>query len=1426
MTDSLVGDHETPSVADPGDTLRYTVVITNSGTSDASDVEFDDTIDANTTLVPGSIVVSPIALDDDLSATGNVPIEIAAPGVLGNDAGSGLSVTEVNGSGANVGVATATGSSGSVTLLADGSFTYEPPVGFEGPDTFTYVAGGGDGVSNTGTVTVMVSDMIWFIDNSDAGANEGTFMDPFQSIAAFNTANGASGTAPDPKDGDFIALRTGSGSYSGTDGISLRDAQTLIGEGVAFDSAFLATSNSSAAYQTFAGGSGTAPSIAATGGNGIDVAANNTIRGIAIGNTTGAGIAGSSVGTLTISDLSITGSGETIDVDTGTLAATFGDLTSTSSGAEGIDLNATSGTFSVTGATSLSGIVGNGVEITNSTVTVNFDGGIDVATTGGGSIGILAATDTVTISGVTNTVSAPGGTAISLDGVDLVGGWTFSLVTSSGAAGVDLNNVVGDFTANGGSLTSSSGTAFNVDQGSGNVSYAGTITNSGGKSVVSSMHTAGTVTFSGQVTDTGAGIELTDNTGSSFTFSGGISLNTGTSPAFTATGGGTVNVTGSGNTVTTTTGVGVNVSNTTIGSSGMTFDSIDVSGAANGVILNNTGTTGGFTVVGDGVDSSQGGNDSGGVIANTSGTAIDLDQTHDFQIHSMRIQTPGGDGINALNISGSNVVANTTITDVDASNTSGIRVRNTSINLDDFLVEDASLTNAATGQTMFLVEGGGNTGITMQIRVDGTLFSDLSPTAFQHIAGLNPGDNATVRSFFTNNSVVDQKTSILGNSEVNLLKSHSAVSTFVVSNNTFRNVGLDALNNGILNVGGNAAMSGGAITGLIDGNDFSDLPGKTRAVNVVVEAATGAPGLVDITIDNNRFDDLLSVTNDATAIFVDMRNDVPNSNIRITDNSIGTGAISGTTASEVGGSRDGLFVQAGDATAKTMNLLVDNNTIQVTNTGAGSTGDQILEINADNTNTTINATVTNNTFNNAGTGDVSIRSDDVGSTICLDLNAADDSDNGGNQDVVLVRDASAVYDVEGLGGGVSTDATVETFLNGVNTVNVDAQGDGGGGFTNNGGAACPQPPPPPTILPNLEAPHRTDHYAPKGEDAASIDPAFGTVHELGAAHGSMRPVAEADRGRSEMSGNDLLVAQAVLHMAGTGPGHKDEALGKNASTSATQSGETVNQVLGTIPPGASVTIRFDVAVDDPFPVGPTEVCNQGTITGANFSALLTDDPDEGGGEDPTCTPIEPTVLPVELTRFDYVIGADRAVVLTWQTASESGNAGFEIQHALDRESSVDSNVPPKISFAWTVVDFVSGAGTTDEESSYRYRVAPLDPGKHLFRLKQVDFDGTSTYGPVMDVEIEVPRQLALSPNYPNPFNPSTRLTFTVPLGGRAVVDVYNVLGQRVRRLFDRDAEPGRLYHLTFDARDLSTGDYIVVLGFNGRRISRRMVLLR
>jgi uncharacterized repeat protein (TIGR01451 family) len=134
--------------AAPGETITYDVNITNNGT-DANGVNFTDTIDSNTTLVPGSLKVSPLAYADVYSAAQNTPLSVGAPGVLTNDTGI-PTPTAV----AIAGGATAQG--GTVTLNTNGSFLYTPATGFTGVDTFNYTVTNGLTPNDTAQVTINV----------------------------------------------------------------------------------------------------------------------------------------------------------------------------------------------------------------------------------------------------------------------------------------------------------------------------------------------------------------------------------------------------------------------------------------------------------------------------------------------------------------------------------------------------------------------------------------------------------------------------------------------------------------------------------------------------------------------------------------------------------------------------------------------------------------------------------------------------------------------------------------------------------------------------------------------------------------------------------------------------------------------------------------------------------------------------------------------------------------------------------------------------------------------------------------------------------------------------------------------------------------------------------------------------------------------
>lgn len=93
----------------------------------------------------------------------------------------------------------------------------------------------------------------------------------------------------------------------------------------------------------------------------------------------------------------------------------------------------------------------------------------------------------------------------------------------------------------------------------------------------------------------------------------------------------------------------------------------------------------------------------------------------------------------------------------------------------------------------------------------------------------------------------------------------------------------------------------------------------------------------------------------------------------------------------------------------------------------------------------------------------------------------------------------------------------------------------------------------------------------------------------------------------------------------------------------------------------------------------------------------------------------------------------------------------------------------------------------------------------------------------------IPSEFSLSQNYPNPFNPSTNINFTIPVTGRYILQVYNILGEKVATLLDKKLSIGK-YSVKFNAASieggLASGVYLYrLIGFN-TAISRKMILLK
>ncbi|HEX8640668.1 MAG TPA: Ig-like domain-containing protein [Allosphingosinicella sp.] len=652
------GTDSTGSVSelDDGDPGEGTTVHTDSGAIAFDDVDVNDTHSASFTP-QGAFYLGTFSLD---------PVDQTGDSVTWN-----FSVSDA-----------------ALEGLSDGEIRIQ---------TYSVEVDDGHGGTATQNVTVTITgagvgvgpQTVWFIDNSAVGsANLGTQDDPYTSIAAFNAAQGSLGG---PQAGHTVHLLAGTGTYAEADGINLLDGQILVGD---------------------ADGP-VRPTIVATAGDGIDVAENNTISGIDIGSTSGAGIDddGGTVGTLTVSDVGIGGArtGQIVDIDHGgTLSVELNEAGSTASSGGAIDLAGVDGSFTVGGATSITGVhSGGGVDVTGSSASVTLNAGI---------------------------VSTGANTGI-------------------------------NFVGNSGSLAIGGGLAV--------------------------------------VTTSGTGLN--------------------------AAGGGTVSVTGAGNSVTSTTGTAVNISGTTIGAAGITLDSVSSSGAVSGVVLANTGA-GGFSVTGTGTAGS------GGTIAGSTNAGISLTNTGLVSLTDVTVSGGGDDGIRGSGVNGLELTRATIASNGNALGERGVDLTGlTGV----ATVTDSSFTGS--GEDNFSVV---NSSGTLDLTVTGSTFGDLASPL---------GSTADDGLIIQGNGTALIRASVTGSTFTNNRGDHFQYATDALATSTahitFNDNILTSTFAGVL--GGGITISPGGGATLFFAVEDNNIQGANSTAIAAVTSGTTATGDVHGTITGN-----------------------------------------------------------------------------------------------------------------------------------------------------------------------------------------------------------------------------------------------------------------------------------------------------------------------------------------------------------------------------------------------------------------------------------------------------------------------------------------------------------------------------------------------------------------------------------------------
>jgi len=182
-------------------------------------------------------------------------------------------------------------------------------------------------------------------------------------------------------------------------------------------------------------------------------------------------------------------------------------------------------------------------------------------------------------------------------------------------------------------------------------------------------------------------------------------------------------------------------------------------------------------------------------------------------------------------------------------------------------------------------------------------------------------------------------------------------------------------------------------------------------------------------------------------------------------------------------------------------------------------------------------------------------------------------------------------------------------------------------------------------------------------------------------------------------------------------------------------------------------------------------------------------------------------LSVELSSF---IGSliNGNAQLNWTTGSECNNRGFILER---KENSQD----------WiSIASYLNnsnlvGAGNTSEATEYQFVDTEVKPGNiYSYRLTDVDESGTETthYENIVNIEYENEDEILysfkISSIYPNPFNPSTVIKFNIPEKQNININVYNMQGKLISKLYSGTKNAG-VHHITWNASSYSSGIYFV-----------------
>lgn len=202
-------------------------------------------------------------------------------------------------------------------------------------------------------------------------------------------------------------------------------------------------------------------------------------------------------------------------------------------------------------------------------------------------------------------------------------------------------------------------------------------------------------------------------------------------------------------------------------------------------------------------------------------------------------------------------------------------------------------------------------------------------------------------------------------------------------------------------------------------------------------------------------------------------------------------------------------------------------------------------------------------------------------------------------------------------------------------------------------------------------------------------------------------------------------------------------------------------------------------------------------------------------------------LPVEIISFTADIINSNEVALEWVTGSEIENVGF----ILERRSESDDGNSEWTEIASYITDeALRGQGSVSYRTKYSYIDTKVKVGKRYdYRLADVSYAGVKEYydEKIEGIKVES-SEFLLMPSYPNPFNPVTNISFSIPKqesGLKASLHIYNIKGECVATLLNAVIDAGE-HSVIWDASAYSSGIYFVRLRYGQNSTYKKLMLVR